>query len=152
MKTTRKLYTEIERTETEGVKRACLFMLLLGALLFMLVSCVQLKGDGAKWSATVVLTDMDDLGISAVGATVTRINHSIIFKEAAQQLKKAFADYLMYKGLVFLGGQYFTHEGVKVSSAEKIRLDELRSAQSITEMQEKTKQIELMMAAEQPLP
>ena len=44
---------------------------------------------------------------------------------------------------------FFNHENVKVSSSEKIRLDELRSAESLEEMRQKTRQLEIL--TEQPL-
>lgn len=120
----------------------------VGCFLFSAASCTVAKHPTAGLYASLG-GDTNKFKADASGFSFDRNENSVAFKEAAQQLKKAFADYLLYKGLVFLGGEYFTHENTKVSSAEKLRLDELRSAESIEEMRQKTRQLEIL--TEQPL-
>jgi hypothetical protein len=114
------------------------------ALLFQLTSCTSVKlPSGARMDAFG--TDLDGVELTNDRFVASSIKNSPAFQEATKRLKQAFDAYLMYQGLVFLGGRFYDKAGAEISSAETIRLQELSNAKSAADAAEKTKQLELMM-------
>lgn len=128
--------------------RAGLLGILVGCLLGC-ISCAEFKGNSktGDWRARTLLTNVKDLDLSDKGVKASDINQSEAFLGMLDKLEKAFAKYMIYQGLTYSLGQYFNHEGAKLSSAQTIRLNEIRSAETIKEAELNLKELEMMMEA-----
>lgn len=108
------------------------------------ISCtaVKLPQGATMWAFGTDLTGVELTNDKFVAAEV---KNSPAFQEATKRLKQALDAYLMYQGLVFLGGRFYDKAGQEISSAETVRLKELSNAKSAADAAENTKQLELML-------
>lgn len=113
------------------MKRLISMILPLAALSMLSVSCMQIKGNGTEWSTTAIGSDISGLEISGAGAKVASINNSAAFKTVVTEGRKAWTHYLIYAGIKYIAGEYFTLEGSKVSDSTAIKLEELKNANSV---------------------
>jgi len=116
----------------------------------VLTSCTFVRGTGTNYTLAAVGADLTKVRITATEFQADSVNNSTAFLEVTKRLKQAFDAYLMYQGLTFLGGKYYDKAGAEISSAETIRLQELSNAKSAADAAEKTKQLEMMLAAPTP--
>lgn len=123
------------------MKTSLLFLLL--SLLAWLPACTVASGNGWKYSSV----GGDAEGISAAG--IARVNNSTAFGKGADTVKGMFTNYLLAEGIKYLGGKYYDAKGAEVSSAETVKLEELRNAKSAADAEAALKAAEQAAAAEE---
>ena len=103
-----------------------LALLLLACLPF--TACTSVKGPG--WSYASLGADTEGINVSAAGFSAVKINQSAALGQVTDTIKGMWTNYLMAEGLKYLAGKYYDQEGTVISSAETVKLEELKNAKS----------------------
>lgn len=122
--------------------------LCVGAVLGLLVlpSCTVANGNGTAWSYKSVGGDFTGT-LTPAGINGT-VNNSTAFGKATDTIKGMWTNYLMAEGLKYLSGKYYDAKGAEVSSAETVKLQELKNAKSVADAEASLKVLEANHAAE----
>lgn len=123
-----------------------LFLLLL-ALMPCLPSCMVVTPS----MVATLGTDADEMeweGGQGAKFKVKKLNQSTAFGKTADTIKGMFANYLMAEGLKFVAGKYYDFKGSELSTAESVKLEELRNAKSVNDANAALKVLKAEQAAE----
>lgn len=153
--TRRQTFVEIDRTgiaRWEALKRLVLVAAIGVTLLFMLASCTFARGTGTGYTLAAVGADLTKVRITATEFTSDNVNNSTAFIELSKRIKQMFDAYLVYQGLTFLGGKYYDHAGAEVSSAQAVKLEELRNAKDIKTAELRLEELKLFPPEAAPIP
>ncbi len=129
-----------------------LLICILPALLTgeFLVSCVGFyakDGNGGSTTFIAAGTDAESIDAMSTGFHAKNFNQSKGLKIVGDTVLKIWRAYLLEKGLEFLSGQYYTHQGKVVDSATTVKLEELRNAKSVADAEA---QLEILKATPAP--
>jgi len=98
--------------------------------MLLVSSCTIVKHPTAGLYATMGgntrMIKMESSGIS-----MDSNDNSSAFESAAQQIKSMWSNYLIAKGLEYVSGLYYTHQGKVVDATTTARLERLRNAKDL---------------------
>jgi len=115
----------------------------LALLIFSLSSCTFARGTGTGYTLAAVGSDLTKVRITATEFTSDNVNNSTAFIEVTKRIKQMLDAYLVYQGLTFLGGKYYDHAGAEISSAQTVKIQELKNAKDIKTAELKLEELKL---------
>lgn len=111
-----------------------------------LPACTSVKGTG--WSYNSFGGDAKGIHVSADRFEVTELKQSAALKNVTETIRGMWTNYLLAKGIEYMADKYYAHEGKIVSSAETVKLEELKNAKSVADAEAALKAAEAAHAAE----
>jgi len=116
---------------------------LLPTLLVVLSSCTIAKHPTAGFYGSVG-GDTNDLNMDATGISMSSNNNSSAFKDTLKQIKTMWSNYLIAKGLEYVSGLYYNHQGKVVDAATTTQLETLRNAKDLRLAELKLEELKLV--------
>jgi len=116
---------------------------MISVLLVGLSACTFARGTGAGYTLAAVGSDLTKVRITATEFTSDNVNNSTAFMEVTKRVKQMLDAYLVYQGLTFLGGKYYDHAGAEISSAQTVKIQELKNAKDIKTAELKLEELKL---------
>lgn len=72
--------------------------------------------------------------------------NSVAFNEALKAVRKMWQAYVMYRGFEYVAGKYYDNAATEVNAATSVKLEELRSAESVKLAEIKLEELKAMEA------
>lgn len=105
--------------------------LLLCLILLLQPACVTAKGEWG--SATAVMTNASRFKANKDGVDITDLNQVEGAKVVAGLIQKMWSGYLTGAAIKYAMGKYYDFKGTEISSAQTVKLEELKNAKSLAD-------------------
>jgi hypothetical protein len=111
--------------------------------ILLLTSCTIARHPTAGLYASMG-GDTKGLKMDASGISMDSNDNSSAFKDVMKQIKSMWTNYLMAKGLEYVSGLYYNHQGKVVGDATTVKLEELRNAKDLKLAELKLEELKIM--------